>query len=293
MDVILGIEPDQETLSDEEKLSKFRLDLHNDAAITEDQRDKANRDFRFIHAVGGQWEGVNANNFNTRSKFQLDLTSPFKNSFMTEWNKNRINVEFKPDDSATTDKDAENLNSVFRADYLQNSGEVSTDNAVDEIATGGYGGIKLSTFFVNPNDPEDERQRIQFNPIFNAYNALFWDSAAKRIDKADARWVTEILQYNRTAFETAFPGKDVTSAFTPFSRKSENVSNNENSPDIIYVGKRYEVVEKKQKVFVYMNLRLERMEHFTEKDHEEKKEELNANPFMIFRRERSIVERFV
>ena len=43
--------------SDQEKLDNFINEIIIDAELTEDQRDKANEDMRFVNVTGGMWEG--------------------------------------------------------------------------------------------------------------------------------------------------------------------------------------------------------------------------------------------
>ena len=47
-----------ESLSDDERLDKFKLDISNDADVVDEQRDQANEDMRFINVSGGMWEDL-------------------------------------------------------------------------------------------------------------------------------------------------------------------------------------------------------------------------------------------
>lgn len=276
---------------DGEKLSQFTLEITKDADVVSDQRDKANEDMRFIHVSGGMWEGFLEDEFSDRTKLEFDIISNYINRFIGQWNQNRLGVEYKSDDSKTSDEDAELLNGIYRADFRQFSGKMSVDNAVDEQATCGYGCFKLATKFVDDEDPENDDQRIEWRPIHNAYNTVIWDKAAKRIDKRDARHCTELIMFTRDSFEDAYPGKSVVSAYEPRTRRFQNFERS--NPEIIYIAKRYEVVRKKVSVFVYNDLTSGKIETYSEEDHKLIEDELKSNEFKTFVRKRKIINQTV
>lgn len=278
-------------LDDDEKLSQFKLDITNDADIVSDQRDKANEDLRFIHVSGGMWEGFLEDAFNDRTKLEFDIISNYINRFIGQWNLNRVGVEYKPDDSKTSDDDAELLNGIYRADFRQFSGKMSTDNAVDEQATCGYGCFKLATKFVDEEDPENDNQRIEWRPIHNAYNTIIWDKAAKRIDKRDARHCTELILFTRDSFEDTYPDKTPVSAYEPRSRRFQNFERS--NPQLVYIAKRYEVVRKKVTVFIYNDLINNVVEVYSEEDHKLVEKELKANEFKTFVRKRKVIRQSI
>ncbi len=286
-----------------DKLDRFRLDMISDAQLMEDTRDKANEDFRFIYAVGGMWEGFIEKQFSRRVKLQFDITTPYKNRFIAEYNLNRIGVEFKSDDSATNDEDAELLTGIRNADFRQFSGKISQDNAVEEVAVCGYGCYQIATQFEDEEDPENENQRIVYRPIFNAYNSIFWDNAAKRIDKSDARRCTWLQEFTRSSFQDAFPDADPVSAFVPNNRRFQNFNSGGGGKgtSIIYVATRYDIVRKKVPIFVYQNLeadpnnpqKIRPLETFTEEEHELVKKELKDAKFMKLVRKRMMIKQHV
>ncbi len=266
-----------------ELLVKYKKDIAKDADILSEQRDKANEDMRFVNVDGGQWENFLEDKYEGRAKLEFDLVSNYKNRFVGEWNQNRVGVEYKPDDDKTTDDDADLLNGIYRADFRDNSGRAAIDNAVDECATCGFGAFGLSTEFVDDEDPENEQQRIIWRPIHNAYNSVFFDQSAKRADKLDARWCTELTAYTKDAFEEAFPDVDCVSAYQPHDRAWNNYNG---STAEVYVATRYEVETRKETVFVYNNLASGEVELYSKEDHELIKDELAKSEVHKFVRER-------
>lgn len=282
--------PDE--MTPEEKLNKFKLDVSSDADVVDDQRDQANEDMRFVNVTGGMWEGFLTNDFDdNRVKLEFDIVSNYLQRFLGEWDQNRMGVEFKPDDSNTSDDDAELLNGIYRADFRNFSGRMSVDLAVDESSTCGVGALKLAALFEDDENEENDNQRVGWRPIHNAYNTVIWDQSAQRIDKRDARWCTELKPFTKDAFEAAYPGKTATSAYTPDTHRNRNISTQ--TPDFIYVATRYEAVRKKETVFIYNNLQTSEVEVYTKEDHKLIEDELKADEFRVKVRERKIMRRSV
>ncbi len=283
---------DPEKLEANEKLDKFKLDITKDADVVDDQRDQANEDMRFVNVTGGMWEGFLTNDFDSdRVKMEFDIVSNYLQRFLGEWEQNRQGVEFKPDDDKTSDDDAELLNGIYRADFRNFSGRMAIDLAVEEAATCGYGAVKLATFFEDDENAENDNKRIEFRPIHNAYNSVFWDQSAQRIDKRDARWCTVLKPFTKDAFEAQYPGKDAVSAYTPNTRAHESTGTT--TPDLVYIASRYEAIRRKETVFVYNNIQTQKVEVYSKEDHALIEDELKKDEFRFFVRERKIMRRSV
>lgn len=276
---------------DSERLARFKQQLADDADTSEVQREKANEDMRFIHADGGMWEDYLEDEFENRVKLQFDITSPYKNRFIGEYNLNRVGVEYKPDEDSVTDDDAELLTGIRSADFRQFFGKMAQDNAVDELATCGRGDYKIATRFEDEGDPENDNQRIVYRTIHEGYNAVIWDKSAKTITKQDARWCHELTQFTDSSFKDEFPDFKPVSAYTPENYRSTSWL--QGQEDIIYVATRYEVIRKRVTVFVYRNLESGEMETYFKEDHEQIKDELQADEFREFVRERKVIRQHV
>ncbi len=278
-------------LTDDDRLAQFKKDISDDADTARTAAEAAEEDMRFVNVAGGMWEDFHTDDFDDRTKMEFDLASNYLNRFVGEWNQNRVGVVFEPDDDLASDDDAELLNGIYRADFRQNSGKVATDNAVNETATCGYGCFELAATFEDDLDPENENQNVEWRVINNAYNSVFWDNAAKRIDKRDARRVTKLIQFTDQSFEETFPDASPVSAYTPETRLL--FKNDFFSPTFVYVGVRYEVMVKDENFFVYNDLENSKVIAFTEEEHKEKEAELKKNDLMIFVRERRIPNQFI
>ena len=281
----------------EDQLKKSKVDVKMDADIMLDQRDKANEDMRFVNVTGGMWEDWRDSSFEDRAKMEFDLVSNHLFRYMGEWNLNRQGVEYRPDDDVTSDADAELLNGIHRADFRDGSGKIALDNAVYEAATCGVGAFKMANVMEDEFDPEDERQRIEWQMIVNAFNTVYWDAAAIRPDKRDARWVTVLKEYNKSSFADAF-GEDIQpiSAYVPETRRFLNFSSTVGTganTDPIYVATRYEIIRKREAMFFYNNLVSGEVEIYNEAEHEDVKDELRRDTNRTFLKERKILRQHV
>lgn len=284
-------ETPNEPMDEDERLSKFKLDISRDANATQEQREAANEDMRFVNVKGGMWEGFLTNDFDEdRVRMEFDLVSNFLYRYLGNFELNPVGVEFKPDDGATSDDDAELLNGIYRADFLNFSGAIATDNGVEEAATCGVGAMKLATIFEDEEDPENELQRIEWRPIYNAYNTVMWDEAAQRIDKRDARWCTVLKAFTSDSFKAEYPDADAVSAYTP---ESHTFNQDRSTPSLIYVAERYEVIKRKESVWVYDNLESGVVETYSAEDHKLIEDELKTSIAHSFVRKRIILRRIV
>lgn len=266
-----------------EDLAQYKLDVSADYEASQETREKANEDMRFIGVDGGMWEGFLTNTHNTitkRARLEFDITSDYVMRFVGEWTLNRASVIYTADDSATTEDDADLLNGVYRADFKDNDGQIAHDNAVLEAATCGMAAFQLSSKFIDEEDPENEDQEIIFEPIYNAFNHVIFDKNAKRIDKADASRVTKLRAYTHDAFEEEWPDKTKASAFTPTTLESFNWS----TPEVIYVAERYEIKVIKENVEVWQHVIGNEIKAFNPKQFPLLSDELKASGWEFVRK---------
>lgn len=268
-------------------LDEFKVDISKDASVSTEQRDQANIDMRFINVIGGQWEDFEEDRFDGRLRPEYDLVGNAVHRFIAEWNQNRVGVNYKPSDSATSDDDSKLLNNLFRTDFRQFSGKEALDNAVLEAVTCGVGYLRLGTRHEEEED-ESTNRRTVFIPIHNGFNSVFFNKGAQRKDKADALHCTVITGMSRDEFETKFPGFEPVSIFDPHDRKEFNFSANENN---IHIGTRYDVMTTSEKVFIYDNITTLKKESFSEKEHEEQRSAIKNDPTLRFSEEKQVVKR--
>ena len=282
-----------QTDEDRETLEAFKKDIQDDADAMDDQREKANEDMRFVNIDGGSWENWYEETFDhpDRVRLELDIISNPLQRFIGEWGMNSVGVDFKPDDAGTTEGDSELLNGIYRSDFRNYSGNVATNAAIMECATVGFGAFKLATVFDDEGDPENDNQHIEWRPIYNAYNTVYWDQSALRIEKRDARHCTVLKQFTKRGFEAEFPGHKPISAYSPQGTRmaTGGTLSGTNLDEMIYIATRYEVKQTKTTVYVYNNFAEEKLETYDEEAHEKIKDELSADDTREFIRKRRVV----
>lgn len=272
-------------------LEDYKSQTAEDYNISQEQRDAANEDTRFVTVDGGMWEDwltTTHSEESNRARPQLDVTSDILYRFVGEWTKNRAQVLFEPLNSKTGDEDADMVNGIYRADFKDNDGQASQDLAVKETATCGHGAYILCSKYEDDGDPENENQDIYWEEIQNAFNHVIWDKNAKRDDKSDARHCTVLEGFTEDALKDKWPKADLSSAYTPTNRSEFNWRTSSE----IYVAKRYTVKLKKVTVQVWQNLQTDEVDNFEDHQIELIGEDLRARGWTLQRR-RKITKRTI
>jgi hypothetical protein len=125
---------------------------------------------------------------------------------INEKRNSNIGISFVPRDaSAEADDDLADLCAgMLRADEYDSNADEAYDNAFEEGITGGMGAVVLYADMVDPDDEEDERQRVCIAPIYDADTSVFFDLDAKKQDKSDARECWVIKAMGREAYKDKY-----------------------------------------------------------------------------------------
>jgi len=231
---------------DREEVTRIQRLIDRDYYAVDQQREWSNEDIRFCDVDGAMYEDWFAEQFANRPKMEFNKVAQAVHRFVGEWASNRFEVKFLPDDGETSEADADLLSGLYRKDFRRSSGAEMVDNAVQEMAKGGFGAMRLSTEFVDEEDPENNNQRVIFEPIFSAYNSVIFDANAKKYDKSDAGHVTYLEQMLREDAEEEY-GENVSSAFEPPTQTRFNWNNTTH----VWIGHHYEVKENKETVILF------------------------------------------
>jgi len=261
----------------DELLEQFKQDATDDYDQTKQQREDANQDLRFIGVKGGMWEdylesthGSDSN----RARLEFDLTSDALMDFVGEWTTNRAGVIYNPDDTKTSDDDAELLTGVYRGDFRENGGKASQDQGMFEAAAAGMGAIQLSEKFVDEEDPENDTQEIIWKTVHNAFDHVMFDANAKEADKSDANWVTKLTGFTPKAFKAKYPDLTQSSAYVPTT--SYQNAFDWYSEQLIYVAERWEIKHIDDEVSVWQNVNANKINTYPMDQLEKARPELEA-----------------
>ncbi len=229
--------PDREENITQPDISTWSVEFDIDWSASQQQRDQANEDIRFIMVQGGQWEGFLGDQFaSNRPRMEMDRLYEKVNTFMSQYAETKPGIVFHPGSGSNTSQDdCKLLNGMYRADMRRNNGYYAVYNAVHEAVLGGIGGFRVKAHFEDEEDDENINQNIGFEPIQSAYSSIIWDANAKRYDKRDARHCNVITFLTTSAFEERFPGYSPSSVPVGEDRREFNW----NSPGGAYIAERY------------------------------------------------------
>ena len=230
-----------------------------------DERAQCLADRRFYSIAGAQWEGALSEQFENRPKLEVNKVHLGVMRIINEYRNNRITVDFVPKDGATDDDLADTCDGLYRADEQDSCADEAYDNAFEEAVGGGFGAWRLRTEYEDPEDDEDERQRIRIEPIYDADKFVFFDQNAKRQDKSDSTYCFVLTAMTPEAFADEYG-----EAESPASLSShvEMLEFDWQTPDVVYVAEYYRV-EQSTEVIRGFELLDGSEERYNERDFEE------------------------
>ena len=240
---------------DKHDLALTRFQLAENAS--REEREQALNDRRFATISGAQWEGKYGELYKKKIKIEVNKVQSALMRTVTDYRTNRISATFYPKPGSNSGFQADMLTDILRADRADSNAEEAFDSAFEEGAAGGMGAWRLSTVYEDEYDPDDERQRIVFEPIYDADSVVFFDPNSKRYDKSDAEYCFVLTAMTREAFEDEYDESP-----TEWPR-----TNNDNfdwfDGDNVYVAEYYEAELTDYKIHFYQTID-EREERYTD-----------------------------
>jgi hypothetical protein len=214
-----------------------------------DERLQCLQDRRFYSVAGAQWEGPLGIQFENKPRFEVNKIHLAVIRIFNEYRNNRIGVSFVSKEGSSYDKLADNCAALYRADEQDSTAEEAYDNAFEEAVGGGFGAWRLRTEYENPEDEDDEKQRIRIEPIFDADSSVFFDLNAKRQDKADAKRCYVLTAMTYSSYRDEY-GDDPASWPKQIHQRMFDWL----TPDVVYIAEYYCVEYTTEVVHVYRGL---------------------------------------
>lgn len=214
-----------------------------------DERLQCLQDRRFYSIAGAQWEGPLGDQFENKPRFEFNRVHLAVIRIVNEYRNNRITVDFQAKDGSNDDEMADTCDGLYRADEQACSANEAYDNAFEEGASGGFGAWRLRACYEDDEDEDDERQRIQIEPIFDADSTVFFDLDAKRQDKADAKRCYVLTPYTHKAYRDEFDDDPAS-----WPKEIQQHEFDWCTPDIVWVCEFYRIVEKTESVRFFRGL---------------------------------------
>jgi hypothetical protein len=225
-----------------------------------DERLQCLQDRRFYSLAGSQWEGPLWDQYENKPKFEVNKIMLAVIRVVNEYRNNRITVDFVSKDGVENDRLAEVCDGLYRSDEQASVADEAYDNAFEEAVGGGIGAWRLRTVYENEEDPDDDRQRIRIEPIFDADSSVFFDLQAKRQDKADARFCFVVTSMTQQAYKDTW-GDDPAS----WPKIIHQYEFDWCTPDVVYVAEYFKIEEKTETIRIFQTITGEE-ERYTQED---------------------------
>ena len=226
------------------------LTLFDDIQTTlRDERLQCLQDRRFYSIAGAQWEGPLYQQYENKPKFEVNKVALAVQRIFSEYRNNRIAVDFVSKDGTKSDVLADMCDGLYRADEQDSTAEEAYDNAFEEAVGGGFGAWRLRTVYEDEEDPENEKQRIRIEPIFDADSSVFFDLNAKRQDKSDARHCFVVYSMTRQAYKAEWNDDPAN-----WPKEVHQYEFDWATPDVVFVAEYYRVEEVPDRVRIYRAL---------------------------------------
>jgi len=206
-----------------------------------DERLQCLQDRRFYSLAGSQWEGPLWDQYENKPKFEVNKIMLAVIRIVNEYRNNRITVDYVSKDGTENDRLAEVCDGLYRADEQASVADEAYDNAFEEAVGGGIGAWRLRTVYEDEEDPENERQRIRFEPIFDADSSVFFDLNAKRQDKSDAKFCFVVTSMTRDSYKEIYNDDP-----TDWPKIIHQYEFDWSTPDVVFVAEYYKVEEKSE-----------------------------------------------
>jgi len=203
-------------------------------------------DRRFCSLAGAQWEGPLGDQFENKPRFEVNKIHMAVLRIINEYRNNRITVNFASKEGEEYDKLADTCAGLYRADEQDSGAEEAYDNAFEEAVMGGFGAWRLRTEYQNEEDPEDDKQRVCIEPIFDADTSVYFDLGAKRQDKADAKRCFVLTSMTRDAYKAEYDDDPSTWPKTITRSQFDWYT-----PSVVYVAEYYKVEEVSEQIRIY------------------------------------------
>jgi hypothetical protein len=211
-----------------------------------DERLQCLQDRRFYSLCGAQWEGPLWDQYENKPKFEVNKIMLAVIRIVNEYRNNRITVDYVSKDGSQNDKLAEVCDGLYRADEQASVADEAYDNAFEEAVGGGIGAWRLRTVYEDEEDDEDDRQRIRFEPIYDADSSVFFDLNAKRQDKSDAKFCFVVTSMTRDSYKEIYNDDP-----TDWPKIIHQYEFDWATPDVVFVAEYYKLEEKTETIRIF------------------------------------------
>lgn len=272
------------------------VEIHRDALVefdrTEgachDERQLSLEDRRFYSISGAQWEGQYGDQFENKPKIEVNLIHLSVIRIINQWRNNTISVTFVTKTGESGDQLADVCTGMYRAGERESQAREAYQNAFEEAVGGGVGAWRLRNVAEDEGDPDNDRQVIRIEPIFDADICVYFDLNARLQDKSDAKSCYVLTAMDSEAFKQEY---DEDPNSWPKPEDDYDYTFNWCNADLVYVAEFYQVEEKSQTIVIFEDDTGEEKRHGESDLDEDLMDSLMVGGFQEVRRKRIKVKR--
>jgi hypothetical protein len=213
-----------------------------------DERLQCLQDRRFYSICGAQWEGPLYDQYENKPRFEVNKIMLSVIRIVNEYRNNRITVDYIAKDGAE-DSLADTCDGLYRADEQDSVANEAYDNAFEEAVGGGIGAFRLRTVYEDDEDEDNDRQRIMFEPIFDADSSVFFDLNSKRQDKSDALFCFVVNSMTRDSYKETYNDDP-----TDWPKIIHQYEFDWATPDVVFVAEYFKVEEVAETIRIFRSI---------------------------------------
>jgi hypothetical protein len=213
-----------------------------------DERLQCLQDRRFYSICGAQWEGPLYDQYENKPRFEVNKIMLSVIRIVNEYRNNRISVDYIAKEGGS-DALADTCDGLYRADEQDSVANEAYDNAFEEAVGGGIGAFRLRTAYEDEEDEENDRQRIRFEPIFDADSSVFFDLNSKRQDKSDAMFCFVVTSMTRDSYKEIYNDDP-----TDWPKEIHQYEFDWSTPDVVFVAEYFKVEEVAETIRIFRSI---------------------------------------
>jgi len=213
-----------------------------------DERLQCLQDRRFYSICGAQWEGPLYDQYENKPRFEVNKIMLSVIRIVNEYRNNRITVDYVAKEGGS-DALADTCDGLYRADEQDSVANEAYDNAFEEAVGGGIGAFRLRTAYEDEEDEDNDRQRIRFEPIFDADSSVFFDLNSKRQDKSDALFCFVVNSMTRESYKETYNDDP-----TDWPKIIHQYEFDWATPDVVFVAEYFKVEEVAETIRIFRSI---------------------------------------
>jgi hypothetical protein len=213
-----------------------------------DERLQCLQDRRFYSICGAQWEGPLYDQYENKPRFEVNKIMLSVIRIVNEYRNNRITVDYVAKEGGS-DALADTCDGLYRADEQDSVANEAYDNAFEEAVGGGIGAFRLRTAYEDEEDEDNDRQRIRFEPIFDADSSVFFDLNSKRQDKSDALFCFVVSSMTRESYKETYNDDP-----TDWPKIIHQYEFDWATPDVVFVAEYFKVEEVAETIRIFESI---------------------------------------